>query len=171
MTFEEWQRYHLRIADALKPAAMRGLQSAALRVIPLLHARTRTAPPQNPSGVGRGGAVDTGMFLRGWKSTAQDDATVLIYNSVTDGRAPTQEYGRRAGSAMPPPAVVEAWLRRRLGMGAREAKRAAFPIARAIGRRGLLPRRILTANEFQERIAEVVAEEVQMEIATEFGHK
>jgi len=48
--------------------------------------------------------------------------------------APVVEYGRSAGAAMPPPDALLGWLRRH-GMDAS----AAFPVARAIGRRGTRP--------------------------------
>lgn len=45
------------------------------------------------------------------------------------------EGGRRAGAAMPPPAALLPWVRR-AGLPAE----AAFPIARAIGQRGIPPK-------------------------------
>jgi hypothetical protein len=53
------------------------------------------------------------------------------------------EEGRRPGGFFPPREVIMRWAQRRLGLSEPEARRAAWPIARAIQRRGLLPRKVM----------------------------
>jgi len=48
------------------------------------------------------------------------------------------EYGRAPGR-MPPPAALELWVTRKLGLVGKEMEQVAFLIARAIGRRGTQP--------------------------------
>lgn len=48
---------------------------------------------------------------------------------------PPVEYGRKPGK-QPPTDAIEAWVRRKLGVDATEARSVAYLIARAIGRRG-----------------------------------
>lgn len=45
------------------------------------------------------------------------------------------EEGRRPGQ-MPPVSAIELWVRRKLGISGLEARRVAFVVARAIGKRG-----------------------------------
>jgi len=45
--------------------------------------------------------------------------------------------GRRPGRRMPPTSVIEDWLRRKHRLSQQEAKARAFPVARAIGKRGV----------------------------------
>lgn len=46
------------------------------------------------------------------------------------------EYGRGPGK-QPPPDVIRAWVKRRLGLDGTEADSAAYLIGRAIGKRGI----------------------------------
>lgn len=167
MNLAEWEAYHAKLADAFRPAAVRGVQSAAHRIVALLQERTRSARPMSARGTV--GAVNTGEFLRGWRWTGEDDGA-LLYNDRTD-RAPIQEHGRRPGSKMPPRDAIETWLRQRAGMNAKEAKRAAYPVARAIARRGLLGREILTAPAFNEQMADLVTKEILHELEAEVAKK
>lgn len=167
MNLAEWEAYHARLADAFRPAAVRGVQSAAHRIVALLQERTRSAKPMSPRGAV--GAVNTGEFLRGWRWTGEDDGA-LLYNDRTD-RGPIQEHGRRPGARMPPKDVIETWLRQRAGMSAKEAKRAAYPVARAIARRGLWGRQILTEPSFNLKMADLVSAEILHELEAEVAKK
>lgn len=166
MSLAEWEAYHARLADAFKPAAVRGLQSAAYKAVLKLQQRTRTAPPMSDNGVA--GAVDTGSLLRSWRWTGDDDGA-LIYGDAA--HAPVQDGGRRAGRAMPPTSVIEDWLVRRAGFSRDEAKRAAYPVARAIGRRGLRGRQIMSASDFQRSLADMASQEILHELEAEVAKK
>lgn len=140
----------------------RGLLSAANAALPIVQQATREAPPANPSGVGSGGAVNTGAYLQRWKAGPTPEGA-RVYNAAP--HAAIVEYGRRPGR-FPPLRVIAQWAMRRMGKTADEAKRAAWPIARAIAQRGLLPRRVLTG--VLPKIAEVARREVSAELAVEF---
>ena len=55
------------------------------------------------------------------------------------------EFGRRPGQKMPPVSVIASWIQQKRGLSVAESMRAAWPIARAIGRRGI-PGRFMFRN-------------------------
>lgn len=163
----EYARYHHRLAQQLRPVLLRGIRSGARRVVSLMIERTRTAPPANPAGIGEGGAVNTGEFVRRWKSLPLPDGAVVTND---DPKGPIIEHGRRPGKS-PPLEVIATWALRRLGLDEKEARRAAYPIAMAIRKRGLLGRKILTAHEAQTRIEYLVRNEMIHEIERELAKR
>lgn len=70
---------------------------------------------------------------------------------------------------MPPSQAIARWAQRRLGLSEADAKAAAFLIARAIARRGLRGRQILSGSIGELR--QMVNEEILRELATEMGRK
>lgn len=153
-----------RMADELMPTALDGAYLAALRGVGIMQRRTREAPPANPAGVGEGGAVNTGDFLRRWKAERLADGA-RTYNVSSYG--PVIEHGRRAPKKPPPKEVIVRWIQRRLGKTEDEARSLAFVVARAIGRRGLKGRKI--AEGGQDEIAEAALEEIEKAIRDKFG--
>lgn len=151
-------RYVKALGKGLKPAVLRGMDNAALRIIPILHQSVIEAPPASPNGAV--GAFDTGALRRGYR-TRRTANSVMIFNSVAHD--PIVEKGRRRGAAMPPLKVIEQWARRRMGLSAEEAKRAAYPIAKAISKRGLKGRRVV--GRVRERMMLVVREEIKLSLA------
>jgi hypothetical protein len=162
MTLGRYVAYRQRIAERFLPAAMRGALSAAMRGRVVVERLTREAPAANPAGVGSGGAVDTGAFLRAWKAEATQDGARL-YNDAP--HAPIVERGRRAGAAMPPPDAIARWVRRRLGVSESEARSVAFVVARAIATRGLVGRKI--AERAAPEIAKLAVDEIRRELDLE----
>ena len=59
------------------------------------------------------------------------------------------ETGRRAGAPFPPLDAIALWAQRKLGLPEAQAKRAAYPIARAIAQRGL-PASTRSADAYAE---------------------
>lgn len=111
----EFAAYHKRLADQLRPTILRGVHSGAARAVGYLVQRTRAAPPANPGGVGSGGAVNTGGFIRRWKAVRLPDGAELVNDSPYAGIVdPDEQYGRRPGSKFPPKAALIAWIKRRL---------------------------------------------------------
>lgn len=137
---KNYPAYLQRLGSRFIPAARRGVLHGAMRAIPTLHRATSKAPPANPGMVGTGGAVNTGRYLRSWFAEATQEGAVL-YNSAP--YSPIIEHGRRRGK-FPPVRELELWVIRRLGVKPDEAKGVAFVIARAIARRGLLGRKVMT---------------------------
>jgi len=168
MNLKEWKRYHERLADQFHPAALRGARSAALATVAVAQRRTRQAPPANPAGKGKGGAVNTGDYLRRWRwITISDGARVLNDHPA----AAVIEYGRRPGSAPPPEQAIRDWLIRRLRWKEAKANRAARAVAMAIGRRGLLARHVLTSEDAVQEIAKILEREVRHELERELARR
>lgn len=83
--------------------------------------------------------TDRGELKRGMAVEAPRMEGTTMRGAVLN-RAPhalVAHEGRRPRKAMPPRSVIAEWAQRKLGLSSEEAKRAAFPIARAIGRRGV----------------------------------
>lgn len=161
LKMEEWKNYHRLLAADFMPTVRVGLQSAGARLIVRLVERTRTAPPANPAGKGTGGAVNTGALARGWKAEPTS-AGLRLYN--VESYAPIPEYGRRIGAPIPPTPPIARWAQRKLRLSETAALAAAPRIARAISIRGLRPRRILTAEEFQREIEKIAKEEIVLQL-------
>lgn len=86
------------------------------------------------------GLVDVGTYKRSFLVRRTANGAEITNRSPHAG---VIEYGRRKGSRPPPVAVIELWARRKLRLPPAEARRAAFAIARNIGRRGLRPHFIM----------------------------
>ena len=142
---------------------MRGARRGALHAVSTLQRATGTASPANPAGRGTGGAVNTGHYKRAWKWEMEPDGArvhnVAPYASVI-------EEGRRAGSRFPPTTAIKEWAQRRLGLSEKEAKAAAYPIARAIARRGLVGRKVLgkALPKIEEDFIQGVLKELEKEM-------
>lgn len=163
MNASQFARFHAALAQGFQPALLRGLQAGAQRAVAYLVDRTGIVPPANPNGIGSGGAVNTGDFRRRWRARPMPDG-VVISNDHPAGDV--IEHGRRPGK-MPPREPIARWAQRRLGVPSAEADRLGYVIARAIGDRGLIGRKILTAPEAQNRIAELVTREMIFELERE----
>lgn len=161
---KQFARYHKSLAHRFKPTLLRGIHAGAQRAIPYLVDATRTAKPASEHG--STGAANTGYFINRWRVLRTKDGAIIKnvtpYGPVIDG-------GRRRGAKMPPLKPLIAWLRRRLGKSAEEAKRMAYPVARAIARRGLKARKILTSREARQKILDLVKEETIHEIERELS--
>jgi hypothetical protein len=107
---KQFAEYHQRLADQFIPTVHRGVRAGAARAVGYLVERTRTAPPANPGGIGTGGAVNTGAYVRRWRSVPLPNGAELINDSPY---APVIEYGRRPGR-FPPKGPLIAWIKRRL---------------------------------------------------------
>lgn len=228
MNSQEFAQYHRKLAQKFKPTLLRGIRAGAQRAVAILVDETRTATPMNPAGIGTGGAVNTGAFIRDWKSQPLPDGAV-----ITNRRpyGPIQEWGRRIGAKMPPKQAIIEWIKRRIlapaakkkprkpprltSADARrkkadevrlsnqkkrlvdgeqhgpklppkygpvrpsqrvrnletEAERLSYVIRRAIKRRGLLGRRIMTGDNSMRRVREVVRKEMIHEINRELAKK
>lgn len=140
-SLSDYAKWAGKLGAGFMGAIQRGTVSGAARCITVVQRATREAKPANPRGVGVGGAVNTGGYLAGWRSTALAPIGAAVFNGKL--HAAIIEEGRRPGGFFPPRDVIMRWAQRRLGLSEVDAKRAAWPIARAIQRRGLLPRKVM----------------------------
>lgn len=132
---ERLGEFELALTRAVRREAIeKGQARAATRTLALLHRLTLNAPRASKNG--RRGAVDTGAFLKGWRVTNRGRVTTV--ENVAP-HAPFVEAGRKPGKPPPVDAILP-WVRRNLNLRGAKARTVAFLIARAIGRRGLLPR-------------------------------
>ena len=147
MTIAGAAEWHRRLAKNFWPTVLKGAKLGAYRGV---------AELQNTS---MREALDRSAYARGWRFSVSD-RTIIIYNPVK--YAGVIEDGRRAGEKMPPPAALEAWVRRHLNVeyitkkGVAKARKVrkdeapglAFIVARAIGKRGIKGKHILArAND------------------------
>lgn len=144
---KQFAQFMATLGSRFHGAAVRGMRRAARRT--QQHVQKRSSQV---------GAVNTGMYKRAWKYAELPDGA-QVFNTMP--YAGVIEYGRRAGAQMPPRAAIEAWARRKLGLTAKEAKAAAWPIARAIAKKGIAGRYVLTGAAIdidQFVVTEVTAE-------------
>lgn len=91
--------------------------------------------------------INTGEYARAWQAKKIDQGAILFNDAPY---ASIIELGRRPGSRPPPSDVIFKWLEQKLRGRVKnrrdrvkEAKGLAFVIARAIGKRGLPPHRVM----------------------------
>lgn len=124
-------KFEARLARETPAAFERFHETMARRVLLIMQQETR-----------RQKAVFRGRLIRSWRiSRGQRRAEMLIrniapYADVVDG-------GRRPNSRMPPSSVLVPWIQQRFGVSRKQAQRLAYPVARAIARKGIRPRRIV----------------------------
>lgn len=128
-----------QLGERLRLAQRWAHQEAAASTRNLMQRRTLAAPPASPRGK-RGAVGASRQYYRGWRYEFRDGEARVFNNAP---HAVFVELGRRAGRPPPVDALLP-WVRAVLRLSGREARNAAFLIARAIGTRGLRPRLILT---------------------------
>jgi hypothetical protein len=96
---------------------------------------------------GSQGVYDQGGYSGGWRAVTQ--GTSLVVTNTADHFI-FVEKGRKPG-AQPPRGAVLGWVLRK-GMHAD----AAFPVARAIGRRGVRPRPFFVLPSIQDAMVRIV---------------
>lgn len=150
-----------KLGKRLPVACRRGALRGALRAVQTLQRATGLVPPASPYGAT--GAVNTGFYKRAWKYEATPDGA-RVFNAAN--YAAVIEYGRRPGR-FPPSAAIVDWAQRRLGLTREQAKAAAFPIARAIAKRGLQPRRTMTDKlpDIEKQFFEELVKELDRELS------
>lgn len=89
---------------------------------------------------------DLGSYQTGWRYQA---AFNRLYLRNVSAHAKYVEEGRRPGRP-PPVRALMGWAQRKLGDA-----RLAYPVARAIGRRGIRPRPVLTRPDVQKGLRSV----------------
>ena len=148
MDMRRLTEYVKMLGPKFKAAMQKGLTKGAFRCLPIVRKYVRNAPPANPEGKGgKGGAFNTGNYLRSWKATAIPGGSSVFNVAPYAGII---EEGRRPRAKAPPVAAIIPWVMRRLMSKTRgfknkldAAKSVAFAVARAIGLRRLVGRKVL----------------------------
>lgn len=140
-------------------AVIRGIHSGIMSAIPIVHRSVDNAMPASPNGVA--GAMDTGDYKRRWQFDLTKTGGRIFNNHPA---ADVIERGRKAGRKPPPFAVIKAWAQRRLGLTAAQAEIAKYPLSKAIGKRGLTGRRVLTNPGTKDAITRSVLNEMKREV-------
>lgn len=157
--FRQYLRKLRRTLAGADGAVVRGIHSGVMRSISVVHFSTDHAFPASPNGAS--GAVNTGAYKQAWQFELRQTGG-RIYNLRP--YAAVIERGRRRGRRVPPIREIELWARRRLGLSGKELDRAKFAIAKAISKRGLVGRRVLTNPATTDKITRVVMDEVRSEV-------
>lgn len=118
-------KFEKNLARTMRNAQQRALRLAGREIKALLVAASQ-------------GINDLGAFKNGWYTTAIFDRMEV---GNTAPHAVFVENGRRPGARPPPVAAIMPWVMRHIG-----DPRAAFPIARNIGIRGIQARPVLGPN-------------------------
>jgi hypothetical protein len=141
---QNFGKFYARLGAAAGPAIRRGEAEGAKTILADLRRWTVSA-----------GKFDTRAVLQGWRSRQQGLKLTI------DNAAPHHVYverGRRPGKP-PPSTALEGWATRKLG-----DRRLAFPVARAIGRRGIKPTPLLTRPGFGQHMARRMMSAIQREL-------
>lgn len=147
------------LGPALKEAALRGIVSAAARL--LQEITLRIIPTKSPQ------PVDRGVYRAGWRMRAEPDGAVI---ENLEPHAAFIEYGVRSGNVKVGRAMVDAlegWVVRKGIASGKDARRAAYAIALSIQRRGIFNggtgMRIL--EDAMKQADEIIRTEVERELS------
>lgn len=128
-------KYERQLARKLPHVAETTNLRAAHRSIGILKRSVYSVRPHAP--------VDTKRYLNSFEIHRGPRHEVIVNNSRR--YAGVIELGRRAGARRPPVQALVGWVRRKLGVSAKDAPRVAFAVARKIGERGLPAKRVVAS--------------------------
>lgn len=129
MDMKQFAASRRRLAERFMPAVERGLAVGGERCVSILQRVTDDKR-----------IVNLGGYKRGWASLPIRHG-VRVFNHAP--YAAVIEEGRRRGARMPPLDPIARWFQRKRSVSETEARGAAYPIARAIGERGLPAHHVL----------------------------
>ncbi len=157
ITFDLKSYYTYLQSVDLMPALKRGIYSGALASLPILHEKTEGAPPASKHG--GIGATNTRAYLKAWKARKASFGAVILNDKPY---SPIIEDGATYASKIPPKKALAEWAQRRLGLSKDAARAAAWPIAKAIAKRGLRARNVL--KNARKELKAVVHQDIKKEI-------
>ena len=150
-------KYMAELREGFGPALLAGLTSAAARSVSRLVQETD-----------RKGVVNTRRLVNSWNfspaySTGKASAVIRVFNDAP--YSGVMELGRRPGRKLPwlrakpvEEQPIYLWCISKLGMTEEDAKKAAWPIAWSIKRKGIKGRRIMA--DILDELSKLGAEEV-----------
>ena len=120
---------------------LEGLSPAFLRAMDDLMRRTVSALEQGVTGRT---PVNSGALRASWGTKVTAGSTAVVGELFTPlAYAPVVEMGRTPGKRPPPTGAIQLWVERKGIASGGEAEAIAYVIARAIGRRGIPPKKML----------------------------
>lgn len=166
MTAPEWVAYMKRLGSQFFPAAIRGVQSGAMRCIGIMQRRTDFAPPASDHGTV--GAVNIGLYKAAWKTAALSNGA-QVFNAQP--YSPVIEGGRRSEAAVGKKGIenLEIWAHSKLKLSGDAAKAAAWAIAKTIEKRGLRARKVM--SDGVDEMTKAVHAEMQHEMDVELTRR
>ena len=142
-----------RHPDSLK----RGFKVGGKQIVEILRRRTLSM-----------NIWDRGKMYRGWTAEAISALALRVYNK--EPHTVFVEGGRTAGATQPPSTAILQWVRRHMNVSSpKEARSIAFLIARAIGRRGIPARPVMTGPGALKEMAEVMQKALGEQAAKAWG--
>ena len=128
------------------------------RIVPAIRRADRRAAPQIVGLLKKLSLPikDRGKYQRSWFRKYRKPYGVTVGNRSK--HATFVERGRRPGR-MPPVGVIRGWLKRR-----GRPQRLAWPIARAIGRRGIKARPVMYSEKFRRGAAKIYLDYLEREM-------
>jgi hypothetical protein len=165
MTAPEWAAYMKRLGTRFFPAAIRGVQSGALRCIGIMQSRTDIATPASENGTA--GAANTGLYRAAWKTVPLLNGA-RIFNAQS--YSPVIDFGRRASKVGRAGIQnLERWAHNKLKLSGDAAKSAAFAIAKTLEKRPLRAREVMSGGV--EEMTAAVKRDMQVEMDRELTRK
>lgn len=163
VNMNQWAKHLEELGERFMPAMQRGAMAGAARCIPILHTATINARPASPRG--GVGAFDTGLYKAAWRSGPVTNGA-RVFN--TRPYSPVIEGGRRA-SPMGREGIrnLQAWAKRKLKLSDKEARDAAWAIAKTQEKRPLEARRVM--NDVERKMIKTVEAEITHELDVELG--
>lgn len=124
----------IKALDGMSKIAEEEFKRAMQHVVPITLSAWVAAAPMGVTGRTRSD-VSTSITGSGYKVTGKVgylSKTAVWYPNVVN-------YGRFAGSKMPPSSALISWIETKLGLDSVESERVAFMISRSISRKGSRP--------------------------------
>lgn len=148
ISFDKYPEYLRKLGKVGREAMQKGMLEGAQKCIPVLIDKAAEE-----------GVFDTGNY-RGKFRAYKTPNGVVVANEAT--YAGVIDLGRRRNKKPPPRDVIARWAMRKLGLSKKEADQAAFPIARAIGKKGIKGKKIMTG--LRETLTKIVRAEAQKSV-------
>lgn len=129
------------LQKALVAAGQRANQAAASALY--IEAEKVMAASKQEAPVGVDGVLRASGFVNPPEVKGNGLRVTLGYGGAAKNYALTVHEGRGPGKKMPPPKALEPWVRKKLGVPAKEVEGVAFVVARSIGIKGTKPTKFL----------------------------
>lgn len=157
MTLFEYRQWLKKMKKGHREAGIRGVQSAALRLVQRI--QTEIIPSVTPQ------PVDRGLFRAGWRFTFMPDGALILN---VEPHAPFIEFGVRSANVKIGRKMIAAlteWVvRKRLAAPGKDAVSAAWAIAKAAKRKGIFGTGLRILERAKAQAPDLIREEVSREI-------